>query len=148
MIRTRKTITIDRPVDEVFDYMARFENDMEWRTELLEIQRTSPDVEGEGVTYRQRLHYEGLEASATLEVTGFEPNKRIAFRESGDLRVEGEYVFTPQDGRTRVEVVEDIEIDGALLPAEGEIRDAVREQGDADLEHLKDILERRPAWRG
>ncbi len=147
MIRTRNGITIDRPVAEVFDYMAHFENDMEWRNELLEIQRTSEAGEGEGATYRQRVQYEGFEGDALLEVTGFQPNRRIAYREVGDLSAEGEYRFTAEDGHTRVEVTEDIELQGPLAEAAADDGETVRQQGELDLEHLKDILEHRPAWR-
>ncbi|HEY3318616.1 MAG TPA: SRPBCC family protein [Coriobacteriia bacterium] len=147
MIRTRNGITIDRPVAEVFDYMAHFENDMEWRNELLEIQRTSEAGEGEGATYRQRVQYEGFEGDALLEVTGFQPNCRIAYREVGDLSAEGEYRFTAGDGHTCVEVTEDIELQGPLAEAAADDGETVRQQGELDLEHLKDILEHRPAWR-
>jgi uncharacterized membrane protein len=147
MIRTRKSITIERPVDEVFEYMAHFENDMEWRNELLEIQRTSSVAEGEGATYRQRVQLEGIEGETILEVIGFEPNRLIAFEEAGDLAARGQYRFDPEDGRTRVEVSEDIELRGALEPAGRSLDETVRQQGELDLEHLKDILEHRKAWR-
>ncbi len=147
MIRMRKSITIDRPVSEVFAYMAQFENDMEWRNELLEIQRTSGEPPGEGATYRQRVQYEGLEGDVVLEVTAYQPNRLIAYREAGDLHAEGEYRFSPEDGRTRVVVTEEIELEGPLAPAAEKDGETVRRQGELDLDHLKDILEHRSAWR-
>ncbi len=147
MIRTRKTITIDRPVDEVFEYMAHFENDMEWRNELLEIERISSVRSGEGATYRERVQWEGHEGETMLEVTDFRRNELIAFNEAGDMSARGEYRFVPEDGRTRVEVTEDLDLAGTLEPAEPAIGDIVRGQGELDLDHLKDILEHREAWR-
>lgn len=147
MIKTRKTITIDRPIDEVFDYMAHFENDMEWRNELLEIERVSVPPIGEGVVYRQRVQYEGYEGVETFEIVDFEPNRRLAFEgRTGDILAHGEYRFTPEDGHTRVDVSAEMELSEALEPIEPVIADVVQSQGERDLEHLKDILERRPEW--
>lgn len=146
MIRTKKSIIIHRPVTEVFDYMAHFENEMEWRNELMEIQRTSEAGVGEGAKYRQVVAFEGFVGEAILEVTGFERNQRIAFRELGDLRADGEYLFSAEDDRTRVEVVEEIELEGPLAGAAAQDGETVRRQSELDLAHLKDILEHRSEY--
>lgn len=147
MIRTRRKIVIDRPLAEVFDYLAHFENDMEWRSELLQIQRLTEQAVGPGARYRERISWKGHEGALTLEVTGFEPNRRITYIGEGDARMLGEYRLSGEDGHTRVEVSSEIDFTGALEPIESEVRDAVRKQGEADLAHLKDILEHRQAWR-
>jgi uncharacterized membrane protein len=147
MIRTRKSITIDRPVDEVFKYMADFENDMEWRNELLEIQRVS-ESEGEGATYHQRVQYEGYEGEETFEITELEPNRRLAFQgRTGDILAQGEYRFIAEDGKTKVEVSAEMSLSEELRPIEPVIADVVKTQGELDLDHLKDILEHRRQWR-
>lgn len=147
MIKTRKSITIDRPVAEVFDYMAHFENDMEWRNELLAIERVSLRPEGEGTMYRQRVQYGGYEGEETFEVVGFEPNSRVSYEgRSGDILAHAEYRFIPSNGSTQVEVSAEMELADDLAPIEPVIAEEVREQGERDLDHLKDILEHRPRW--
>jgi uncharacterized membrane protein len=148
VIRTRRSITIDRPAEEVFGYLAHFENGMEWRSELRQIQRLTQQAEGPGARYRERFDWGGIEGADTLEVTGFEPNRRVTFVAEGDIRILGEYrVFPLEGGHTTVDIVAEMEPEGALKDAEPAIREAYNRQGESDLEHLKDILEHRQAWR-
>jgi uncharacterized protein YndB with AHSA1/START domain len=58
MAHAESTVTIDRPVQQVFDYIADGTNNPHWRACVLEIERTSAD-EGEGATYRRVLQGPG-----------------------------------------------------------------------------------------
>ena len=53
MPKARHKVTIARPVEEVFGFLAHFENDRKWRTRVLEVAKVSGD--GVGATYRQRV---------------------------------------------------------------------------------------------
>lgn len=52
LLRAERSVTVDRDVEDVFDYLAHGENNVQWRDGVLEIERTSV-VTGEGATYRQ-----------------------------------------------------------------------------------------------
>ncbi|MBE0476998.1 MAG: SRPBCC family protein [Coriobacteriia bacterium] len=144
MIRTEKTILIDRPIEDVFDYLADFKNDMQWRSELAEIRQTTGFARGQGARYEQRLTWGDREADADFEVVEYEPNRHIGFRgSSGSLSARGDYELDAEDGRTRLRVVGELELSGVLEAAEEMIGDAVQRAGEEDLRHLKDILESR-----
>jgi uncharacterized membrane protein len=148
VIRSRRSVGIERPPEEVFAYLARFENGMAWRTELREIQRASQGPEGPGTRYRERLDWSGREVTVVLEITALQPGSRITYLMDGDVRGLGEYRVTGrEDGTTRVDVVRDVELRGTLAESEDELFEVLRRQSASDLAHLKDILEHRWAWR-
>lgn len=148
MIKTRRGISIDRPIDEVFEYLAHYENSMEWRSDLREIERVSVRPFGEGAMYRQRVHYADYDGEETVEVVGFEPNLRVSTEgRTGEILEHAEFRLTREDGSTKVEVSRELELSDALEPMEPRIAETVIEQDERDLDHLKDILEHRVAWR-
>lgn len=145
MIRTERTIEIKRPVEDVFNYMAEFENDMEWRSELAQIRRTTGFGRNQGARYEQLLRWDGNEAMTDFEVTDFRPFQHIEFRgTTGNVQAHGIYDFVAHDNTTLVKVAAEVEISGALKLAEPMIKQTLEQQGDDDLHHLKDILESRP----
>jgi uncharacterized protein YndB with AHSA1/START domain len=76
-----KTVTIQRPIDEVFAYLSDAENDAKWRTNVKEIKRVSGgERSGVGTIYRQEVKGPfGTGFPADLRYTEFEPNRRLAF---------------------------------------------------------------------
>ena len=79
MATFENTVTIRRPVEEVFAFLADFENVPRWNYAILETRKTSHGPVGIGTTYRQicsipRRSEEGF------EVTVFEPVSRVAIQ--------------------------------------------------------------------
>lgn len=95
-------IVIQRPVEDVFAFLADAENDLKWRGGVIEIERTSGD--GVGARYRQKVKGPGgRPISADVEITDYVPNELIGFRAtSGPVRPHGRYRLTPVDHSTRV----------------------------------------------
>src|SRR5919107_1312437 len=54
MPHAENTVTVDRPIDDVFAYLADGANNPRWRSGVVSIERTST-VDGAGATYRQKL---------------------------------------------------------------------------------------------
>ena len=96
------TVVIDRPIDEVFAFLADGENDPRWRSGVLDIER----VEGEGVGTRYRQGVKGpmgRRIAADYQVTEFAPPRVLAFRATaGPVRPEGRYELEPAGAGTRV----------------------------------------------
>jgi uncharacterized protein YndB with AHSA1/START domain len=95
-------VTIDRPPAAVFGFLADAENDRQWRGGVLSIERVSG--EGVGTRYRQRVAGPGgRRAKADIEITEFEPDRRIGFQTTtGPVRPSGTYELEESDGGTRV----------------------------------------------
>jgi uncharacterized membrane protein len=107
------TVIINRPVDDVFAFLANAENDPQWRKGVLDIQRVSG--EGAGARYRQGMKGPlGRRLPADIEITEYRPNELIAFRATeGPVHPEGRYELSEIDGGTRVRFRLDADLPGA-----------------------------------
>jgi uncharacterized protein YndB with AHSA1/START domain len=96
------TITIARPVGDVFAFLANAENDKRWRSGVIEMTRTGG--QGVGTTYRQIVAGPGgRRVDADVEITEFVPDQRIAFRTTkGPVRPTGSYDLRARDGGTEL----------------------------------------------
>jgi uncharacterized protein YndB with AHSA1/START domain len=102
MPSAQRTVTINRPIADVFAFLADAENDPKWRPAVKEIKRVGPP--GAGARYEQKVAGPGGRAiPADIEVTAFVPNERVAFRvTAGPVRPEGEYRFSSAPAGTQV----------------------------------------------
>jgi uncharacterized membrane protein len=102
MLSAQASISINRPVSDVFAFVADGENARQWRPGVLDVAHVSGD--GQGAVYRQGVRGPGgRRIAADYEVTAFEPNQRIAFQAiAGPVRPTGEYRFTSDGDRTTV----------------------------------------------
>jgi uncharacterized membrane protein len=102
MPEAEHTVTVERPIEEVFAFLADAENDPRWRSAVLDIER----VEGEGVGARYRQGVKGpmgRRVPADFEITELSAPRTIGFRgTAGPVRPEGRYELEPVDGATRV----------------------------------------------
>ena len=95
-------IVIDRPRDDVFAFLADPENDPQWRSGVLDLERVSGS--GIGARYAQGVKGPGgRRIPADIEITELIPGETIAFHTlSGPVRPRGRYQLTAVDGGTRV----------------------------------------------
>jgi uncharacterized membrane protein len=145
MVTLEEHLRIDAPVEHVFEYLSRFENDTQWRTEVTSSRRTTPTDRGIGERYEQQLVVDGQEIGIDFEVTDYDPNRRIGFRgTAGDLTGRGTYEFAADGASTEVSVRADIEVSGALQATEPYIRNVVGRTGREDFDRLRELLETEP----
>ena len=94
------TVTIGRPVEEVFAFLTDFENIPTWNHAIEETIKTSPGPVGEGATYRQTRAIP-RRSEERFEVTAFEPKSRLEIQgEIGPFRTRASYMLTPVAGGT------------------------------------------------
>jgi uncharacterized protein YndB with AHSA1/START domain len=141
MPSAQHSVSIRRPVGEVFAFVADGTNARSWRPAVLDVSRQSG--EGLGAVYRQGVKGPGgRRIAADYEVTEFEPERRLSFRAiAGPVRPNGEYLFTANQDGTTVSLSLDATLTGwkRLLMAR-----AVQSTMDAEvrnLDTLKAILE-------
>lgn len=80
MIEVTSEIAIDRPVDEVFAFLADAENNPTWQQGMERCQWTSTPPIREGSIYEQEAKMMGRAVTSTFEVVDFEPGRRITIR--------------------------------------------------------------------
>ena len=136
-----KTITINRPIDEVFAYVADGLNGPKWRSGILDIAHASG--EGVGAVYRQGVAGPGgRRIAADYEVTTYEPPRRLAFKAiAGPVRPTGEYRLSEADGGTSITFSLTADLSGWKRFLMGGAVQRTMDAEMAALDRLKAVLE-------
>src|SRR5689334_22737896 len=95
MAHAEQTISINRPVDEVFNFVLDGTNSPQWRPAVTDVQRVSGTPQGVGARYKQGLKGPGgRRIDGDYEITEVKPNELIAFQViAGPARPTGTYRF-------------------------------------------------------
>ncbi len=141
-MRFSNTVLIERPPQEVFEFVADLENVPRWNYAIVETRKTSAGPVRVGTTYRQ-IRSVPSTSEESLRVTELEPDGRFAVQ--GDLGpVEATLVYALEavGAATRLTNTAELEARGmmklAAPLASGRIREAVAQ----NLQVLKQLLER------
>jgi uncharacterized protein YndB with AHSA1/START domain len=78
-VTIERTVSVDRPLGQVFDYLSDFTTTNEWDPGTVETVRVSGDG-GVGTTYRNTSKLAGRETELTYVVETLEPNAIFALR--------------------------------------------------------------------
>lgn len=140
-------IEIHRPRADVFDFLARGENLPRWMSEFESLEQLSDGEPGLGTVYRYRLRRPPRRS--TIEWTEFERERRIAFAGPkisaglGSLAPAGSLTLEELTGSvTRVRAVYAPRPGGVMRLLEPLVAASIRNGRRADLERLKEVLER------
>jgi uncharacterized membrane protein len=103
MPSAKRSITINRPIEDVFAYVAKGENGLKWRSGVLAL--THASGEGVGSIYRQSVKGPmGRRIAADYEITAYQAPTHIAYKAiKGPVRPTGEYRMEKAgEGKTKV----------------------------------------------
>ena len=103
--RFEATVVVDRPIEEVFAFLADGENDPKFSPRVLEIAKTTDGPPGVGTVYASTVKDAGMKTKRQFELTEFAPPTRIRWREISKNAVtasEGGYDLAPEGDGTRV----------------------------------------------
>jgi len=141
MITFEKTVFINRPQQEVFDFMSNLENGIQWRS-LESSKRTSDDPIGVGSTWREASKFMGREIELDIEFISYEPPYQfIAKAISGPFPMEITYEFESQDGGTLISLSAKAEVSGFFKMAEGLVGKQAEKLSETELAALKKLME-------
>jgi uncharacterized protein YndB with AHSA1/START domain len=101
------TVVIDRPIEEVFAFLADGGNDRKFSARILDIARTTDGPPGVGTVYASTVKDAGVKTKREFELTEFDPPTRIRWREISKNLVtapEGGYDLAPAGDGTRVTI--------------------------------------------
>jgi uncharacterized protein YndB with AHSA1/START domain len=103
----RATVVIDRPIEEVFAFLADGENDPKFSPRVLEIAKTTEGPPAVGTVYASTVKDAGVKTKRQFRITEFEPPTRIRWTEISKNLVtapEGGYDLAPEGSGTRVTI--------------------------------------------
>lgn len=141
MIKVEHSLVIDRPVDEVFAFVANVEDNAQWQSGVLEVRKTSQGPLGVGTTGIEVRKVMGRRIEITFTVTEYEENRKFSFKTtSGPISFEGTETFESVAGGTRVNMAFHFET-GFFRLAQPIVGRMARRFIEDDCRNLKDLLE-------
>jgi uncharacterized protein YndB with AHSA1/START domain len=100
------SVVIDRPIEEVFAFLADGENDPKFSPRVQQIRKTTDGPPGVGTRYASTVKDAGMTTQREFELTEFEQPNRIRWAERSKNTVtapEGGYDLAPAgDGKTEL----------------------------------------------
>jgi len=131
---------VNRPVEEVFDFLADVRNEAAWNPRVIRIDKTSDGSIGAGTTF-QGL-YKGIGPLRT-ELVEYERPGRFSFRSSGPrMRITGMFVLSAVQGRSSVTLNADLEPQGLFRLIAPLMAPLIKRQNAAAATRLKQVLEK------
>jgi carbon monoxide dehydrogenase subunit G len=142
MSKIVRSVEIERPIEEVFEFANDPAKDVLWQTTLVESEQLTEGPLQIGSRVREERRFLGVKLETTWEVTEYEPPTRSAIKAiSGPVPFNGGYALEPLGRATRLTVNGDIDAHGFFKLAEPVFARIVARELEANLGHLKDLLE-------
>jgi uncharacterized membrane protein len=143
MIQIETEIFINRPSQEVFDYISNFENNPKWQNGMVSARFTSEGPFGVGSTYVQEAKFLGRPVHSNFKVIAFEAGRMVkATSESGSFPITFTRIVEPKDSGSQVRAIIEGDAGGFYRLAEPLLARMVKRSVDGDYANLKAILEK------
>jgi len=142
--RFEVTTVIDRPIEEVFAFLADGENDPKFSSRVLEMAKTTDGPPGVGTVYASTVKDAGVKTRREIKITEFTPPSRIRWAEVSKNLVtasEGGYDLTPEGSGTRVTLYNVLEGHGFGRLIEGLALRGARKGADEFGKSIKRAVE-------
>jgi len=141
MIQHQVTIHINRPVEQVFAFLADSKNLRTWQSDLVENKQLTEGSIGVGTRFREVRRTGPRQSEIQAEITDFELNKYFATKTLTKPQVTVSYTFENENGGTRLTYKFVMITSGFMRLLEPLIASSIKKDSDSDYEKLKHILE-------
>jgi hypothetical protein len=138
------TIVIERPITEVFAFLADGENDKRFSSRVIEIKKTTDGPPGLGTVYSSVVKDAGVKTNREFELTEFQAPTRIRWHElSKNLVVvpEGGYDLAEATGGTQLTFFNELQGHGIGVLMAGLALRSARKGADAFAQAIKTAIE-------
>lgn len=146
MIQHEVSVHLNRPVDQVFAFLADPAKQPSWQSNLIEIEQLTEGPMRVGTRIREVRRLGRRPTAYQAEVIVFEPNKHFSLRVITGPRVTLTYAFEAEEGGTRLRYQFVMRTGGMMRVLEPLIVRSLRKQTSSDFEKLRDILERKAPY--
>jgi uncharacterized protein YndB with AHSA1/START domain len=132
---------INRPVEDVFRFLADSRNNTRWSSALTSYEKLTDGPPGEGTTYRYTGKFLGRRMDATRTVTKFRRNAELVYRNTKPIPIDSGFVFEAVPGGTKLSIFADGELTGLYRWISPVFKRAARGVFASDFGRIKTILE-------
>ena len=141
MIQHEVRLHINRPLEQVFAYVADVRNWKAWQEHLEQVEPATRGPLRVGTQIREVRHSGGRSVENRAQITALEPNKRFETKTVNDPMVVVSYWFEAEEGGTRVSYRYVMETRGTRRLLQPMLARSIKLQQDSELEKLKSVLE-------
>ena len=141
MIQHEVTIHFNRPVEQVFAFLADSQNLRTWQSNLIENEQLTEGPLGTGTRFREVRRTGTGQSEIQGEITDFENNKHFATKTLTKPNVTVSYSFEPEEAGTRLGYKFVMHTSGMMRLLEPLIASSIKKDTNLDFQKLKHILE-------
>ncbi|UKA63285.1 SRPBCC family protein [Arthrobacter sp. FW306-04-A] len=146
MAHAENEVSINRPANDVYAFLADGLNNKLWRPAVKTVALASGEPGAQGAVYSQTLAGPGGRSiDGDYEIVAAQPGKRLDFQViAGPARPTGSFTLDENDGRTTVRFSLDLRPKG-FMKLMGSMITKTMESEVGQLGQLKSVLEKGPA---
>ena len=141
MIQHEVTLHLKRPVEQVFAFLADYQNLRTWQSNLIENEQLTEGPLRVGTRFREVRRTGPGQSEIHGEITDFEPNKRFSTKTSTKPQVTVSYSLEGENGGTRLNYKFVMLTSGMMRLLEPLIAGSIKKDTNLDFQKLKNILE-------
>jgi len=117
MSQIETVVEIERPVEQVFDYLSDLRNMTDWAQGIIEAKQLTPQGVGPGTVYQIVGLLAGRRVASAIEIMQYEPRRMYTSVSGiGPVVFDDRWEFVAKGDRTQVRQVSDIYARGLLAP--------------------------------
>jgi uncharacterized protein YndB with AHSA1/START domain len=144
MIRIEGDVIIERPVDEVFDFVADERNEPRYNPRILRVEKLTPGPIGHGTRFHAETTTMGRTAAIAIRYTAYQRPRRLGSSiHMSAADIQGTLSFDPTGGGTRMGWSWDMRLRGCYRLLTPIVARSGRRQEQATWGSLKRFLEGR-----
>ena len=141
-VTIERTVVVDRPLSQVFDYLSDFTTTNEWDPGTVKTVRVSGDG-GVGTAYRNTSKFAGRETELTYVVEKIEPHALFALRgENKTVVARDTMTFRETPSGTSVTYRGDFDFKGLARFSEPLVKPFLTKLFDEGAQGIREALER------
>jgi uncharacterized protein YndB with AHSA1/START domain len=140
------SVFINRPLQDVFDFLSEPANLSKWNSNFASAEWTSSHAPGPGSTYKVLAKMSGGKNEGLFEITQWDPPQRYSYKSISKLpfpieRIESAVTLAPKENGTQITFESQFGLVGILKFAEG-MFSKLAKKGDGDnFDTAKRLLE-------
>ena len=143
MINLDFGVLIDRPMKDVFAFVANPNNMSKWNSAVVSLEQVLPGDVGVGTKFKSVGEMMGRRIEGEMQVTTYEPNTKCGFQvNAGPMKMDLTLSFKTVGTGTKVSLNAQGNPGGIFKLAEGVMTGQVKSMMEGNLARLKEQLEK------
>ena len=143
MINLDLNTLIDKPIKDVFPFVADPGNMPKWNSVAISLQQVTPGAVGVGTKFKSVGEMMGRRMEGEMQVTSYEPQSKCGFQvNAGPMQVNLTFIFKTVGMGTKVNLNAQGNPGSIFKLAEGMLAGRVKSMMEENLARLKSTLEK------